>query len=84
MPLASTSRVTKKCGAVVQLCVVRSAIRRPITPGVSILPPAGIAAGAGGRRCWRGFRSALGGRFNIRSEDLAAGARPAHAAEVNA
>ena len=35
--LASTSRVTKKCGTVVQLCVVRSAMMRPREVGTSTL-----------------------------------------------
>ena len=50
--LPSTSRVTKKCGTVVQLCVVRSAIRRPIelsdSPRVAETPSAGRAAAAAG------------------------------------
>src|ERR1700686_176027 len=36
--VASISRLTKKCGTVVQLCVVRSAMIRPTELGTSMLP----------------------------------------------
>src|SRR6185312_16256428 len=42
--VASTSRVTKKCGTLVQLCVVRSAMMRPI----ELTASGGPDEGAGG------------------------------------
>src|ERR1700722_15335801 len=44
-PPASTSRTTKKWGTVVQLCVVRSAISRPMELGLSISLFSDAAAG---------------------------------------
>src|SRR5262245_27089244 len=46
---ASTSRATKKCGTVVQLCVVRSAMIRPMddTAPPAVTGPDEGAAGAG-------------------------------------
>ena len=70
------SRVTKKCGTVVQLCVVRSAMMRPSELGTSMLPDFfsahSDAAGAGG------------GRLHIRGENLSARAGAAHRREIDA
>ena len=46
--VASTSRATKKCGTVVQLCVVRSAMMRPIELTASAGPLGIAGAGAAG------------------------------------
>src|SRR5688572_10720558 len=44
---ASRSRATKKCGTVVQLCVVRSAMMRPIVEIASAGPEGAMLAGVG-------------------------------------
>ena len=75
-PPASISRTTKKCGTLVQLCVVRSAIRRAIEL---------IVSGAAGARAFAGRSPAMPlKRQNVVGEDLSFVSGSAHAGQIDA
>ena len=71
-PVASTSRIRKKCGTVVQLCVVRSAMMRPI----EVTEPSSVEGTRGA--CGVDGRAASGG--GAEAGRAAAGAGAARAA----
>ena len=85
---ASTSLVTKKCGTVVQLCVVRSAISRPIVVtvcGSCVAVDSYVVSGFSRAVLWRlPSADVLRCRENIVRQNLPAWSRPSHLAEIDA